>query len=719
LNVQGLAPKAASSHPSHESPRLLRYGRRIVGPRPKWVVLGVWALLIGVGGSLAAGLGSIENNDAETWLPANAQSTQALALAERYFGTMHLSDAVVVYARQSGLTSADYIKMEQDRVTLAADRVATGPISAVTIAADRDAAFIIVSLFASKNNNAVLGGEVGRLRTITQRAAPNGLVIKITGAAGDIADYINIYSGLDTRLLGATLAVVAVVLLLTYRSPMLWLIPLLSVALSSEVASGLVYVLGKYAGLLVNADSAYILTVLTLGVGTDYALLVIGRYREELHRYDDRHEAMAQALRRCLPAIAATAATVAIAMLCLAFGSMNSTRSLGPVVAVGVGVVFLAMTTLLPAVLVTLGRWVFWPFIPRVSTPDVHAEKGGENKVWANVARIVDRSPRLIWIATAVTLLVLSVGSVTLSFGQTQAQQFTKPVDSVAGQMLLAEHFPAGSSGPVDVYVPEGGVAVALASISRVPGVTSASTAGRSGTWTHIAVVLNSAPDTQTAQETVQGIRASLERSDQPAGSSVVGGESAVALDTATAEAHEEKLLIPLVLDVVLIMLVLLLRALIGPVILIGAALLSYAAAVGTASLLYNALGYRHIDLGLLLFGFVFLVALGVDYTVFLMTRVREEVGRLGHRRGVLAGLTRTGGVITAAGLVLAASFSVLVVIPTVGSLQQGLLVAVGVLIDTFIVRSVLIPALALDIGGGFWRPGHPDGLSHGAAEPR
>lgn len=684
-----------------------RHVSLVVGRRSKWVVLVVWVLLMMVGGSLAAKIGSVQNNDQQTWLPANAQSTRALKVAEQHFADKNLSTAVVVYARSGGLTPADLGKVNGDRNSMTAQRVGAGAIPSVVVSTDRKAAYITIGLRTSESDNKVLGDGVARVRDLARNGTPGGLDVKVAGQAGNVGDYIDVYSGMDTALLGVTLAIVALLLLITYRSPILWLIPLLSVGLASQVASAVVYLLARHAGLLVNGQSAYVLTVLALGVGTDYALLLISRYREELHRHEDRHAAMAYALRRCLPAITASAATVTIATLCLAFGSMNSTRGLGPVVAIGVVVVFLAMASLLPAFLVILGRWAFWPFIPRhTSEYDTTAETGRGG--WARVSRLVGRAPRAIWIGTALVLVALALGTTSLATGQTQAEQFTKKVDSVAGQQLLAQHFPAGSSAPADVYVPNTGAAGALAAVHGVPGVTSATATASTGGWTHITAVLSSGPDTAAARRTVVRMRTALAgRSD--ASGALVGGQSAVALDTSDAQGREEKLLIPLILAVVLVMLIALLRALVAPVVLLLSVVLSYAAAVGAAALLFHALGHPRIDRGLLLFGFVFLVALGIDYTIFLMTRAREEVQRIGHRSGMLTGLSTTGGVITSAGLVLAATFGVLAVIPTVSSLQQGLLVAVGVLLDTFLVRSLLVPALALEIGPRIWRPGHPE----------
>ncbi|OPC79064.1 hypothetical protein B4N89_33750 [Embleya scabrispora] len=709
-------PAGAGTPPPQPPSPFRRYASFVSGRRSKWVVLVFWLLLIGVGGSLAAKLGSVQNNEQQTWLPADSQSTHAIDVANRYFTAKDVMTAVVVYTRDEGLSGTDLARVGEDRRQLLERRIAAADIAPAVVSQDHRAAYLTVPLRTDKSDNAVLGDAVKSVRKLTEDHAVAGLDVRIAGQAGNIADFIDVYSGMDAALLATTLAIVALLLLITYRSPVLWLIPLISVALAGQVASGVVYLLAEYAGLTVNGQSSYVLVVLVLGVGTDYALLLIARYREELRRHEDRHEAMALAVTRSMPAIAASAATVGVATLCLVFGSMNSTRGLGPVVAIGVLIVFCAMTSLLPAFLVILGRWVFWPLIPRHTGDYADDGAGGhaaasaarEHGTWNRIARGVGRRPRPVWIGSVVVLAALACGSFTLSSGQTQGEQFTRKVDSVIGQERLAEHFAAGSSAPADVYVRDAGAAAALRALPGVPGVDSATQVASSGGWTHIAAVLRDSPDTHAARQTIERIRHTMRHSSPETRSALVAGQTAVTLDTSDAQGEEERLLIPLILVVVLGMLIVLLRSVVAPIVLLLSVVLSFGSAVGAAGLLYHALGYPRIDRGLLLFGFLFLVALGVDYTIFLMTRAKEEVRERGHREGILTGLAVTGGVITSAGLVLAATFAALTVIPTVNALQQGVLVAVGVLLDTLLVRSLLLPALALEIGPRFWRPARP-----------
>ncbi|MBT2210184.1 MMPL family transporter [Actinomadura sp. NEAU-AAG7] len=664
-----------------------RYIAAVTGRRSKWAVLAAWVLVLMVAGGFAAKLSQVQDNDPASWLPADSQSTRAVEIAERHFADHDRATAVVVYTRDGGLTPADLAKADADR------RTAPGA-TAATRSADGKAVLFSAPVPMASNDNTVLGDAVDKLRKTTSAGAPSGLDIRVTGQAGTIADYIDAYSGMDGALLGVTLAIVTLVLLVTYRSPVLWLVPLLATFLGTWIAMGVVYLLAKHADLKVDGQSSYVLTVLALGVGTDYALLLIARYREELGRRADRHEAMAHALHRCLPAVTASAATVVIASLCLVFGKMNNTQGLGPVIAIGVAVVCLAAVSLLPALLICLGRWVFWPRRPTVQAP---RSDGGP---WRRLATAIDARPRRIWVGTALVLAALAAASFTLDSGQRLDEQFTKTTDAIAGQRQIGRHFAAGSSEPADIYVADAQAATTLARAAKVPGVAAVAKERSSGGYTHLTAVFADEPDTPSARATVTRVRDALDGSG-----AVVGGQTAVALDTSHAQGTEEAVLIPLILAVVLAMLVLLLRAVTASLLLIASVVLSYGAALGLAGLLYRALGHPHIDRGLLLFGFLFLVALGIDYTIFLMSRAREEAHLHGHRAGIRDGLSLTGGVITSAGLVLAATFSVLVVLPTVGALQQGLLIAGGVLLDTLVVRSLLVPALALDAGKRIWWP--------------
>jgi RND superfamily putative drug exporter len=472
-----------------------------------------------------------------------------------------------------------------------------------------------------------------------------------------------------------------------------------------------IYLLAKHAGLTVNAQSAGILTVLVFGAGTDYALLLVARYREELRRHSDRHEAMANALFRAGPAILASAATVVAGMLCLLVAQLNSTKGLGPVSALGIAVGLLAMLTLLPALLVICGRWVFWPVRPRFGSPEP-TERG----VWARVGKRVARRPRAVWIVTVLILGAMAAGIADLHAGPlSNKDSMLGHPDSIAGQDVLAAHFQAGTGEPVTVIgTASAGIAIEAA-IAGTPGIASASDPVTAGGYSMMSVTLDDPPDSPAAQATVERVRDAVHA--VPGADAKVGGYTAIVLDTKNAAAHDRDLIIPLVLLVVLVILGLLLRAIVAPLLLVATVVLSFAAALGASALIFDHwLGFAGVDTSFPLFVFVFLVALGIDYNIFVMTRVREEAQRHGTRRGALIGLAATGGVITSAGLVLAGTFSVLATLPLVAFAEIGFAVAFGVLLDTLIVRSILVTALNLDVGRRVWWPSR---LSRAAEQPQ
>jgi putative drug exporter of the RND superfamily len=687
-----------------------RVARAVSGRRARWLLLTLWILLAAVAGSVGSKLTSVENNQAQTWLPGGAQSLQALNVANEHFGSANVTDAVIVYTRAVGLTIADKRAVRDDVRSLR--RFAYhGPVSGPVFSGDGQAAIIGLPLLSPPTGSA-LATQVKSLRQAVKEGTPADLTSYVSGPAAVGADLASSFSGLDDKLLMAALLIVAVILLITYRSPVLWLLPLLSVGIAVEVGSAVVYLLAKSGVLLVNGETASILYVLLFGVGTDYALLIISRYREELHRNEARRDAMTAAIRQALPPVLASAATVTIALLCLLAAQMNSTHGMGPVLAIGVVVTFLVMVTLLPALLVIFGRWVFWPFIPRYR-PDV-ARPVAEYRAWRAVAGLVARRPRVIWPVTALVLGALAVGIAGLHTGLTDQQSFMTAPASVTGEQVIAAHFPAGLSDPVNVYAKRSAAPAVLAAVRSTPGVASAQQVAVSGAWVQVNAVLTAQPDSPAAEHAVAALRRAT--GGIPGAGALVGGQTATTLDTNNAEGHDERVIIPLILAVVFCILVILLQALVAPLVLLACAALSYAAALGAAALLYHAIGHPHADPSVPLFGFLFLVALGVDYTIFYITRAKEEAARAGHRAGGTGALVLTGGVITSAGLVLAATFSVLTVLPVVFTVQLGLLVAVGVLLDTFGVRALLVSSLAFDIGPRIWWPGRLSRLHRQAA---
>jgi len=491
-----------------------------------------------------------------------------------------------------------------------------------------------------------------------------------------------------------------VLLLITYRSPALWLLPVLSAGIALATCQALIYLLAAHAGLTVNAQTAGILDVLVFGAGTDYALLLTARYREELRRHGDRHEAMFIALRRAGPTIVASAGTVIVSLLTLTVAELNSTRGMGPVLAIGVAVALVAMLTLLPALLVIFGRWIFWPVRPVYGSTEP-TSRGA----WARVGRAIAGRPRVIWISTAAALAILALGTLGLkASGLTNAQSFRGHPDSVVGQQVLDRSFPAGAGAPA-VVVGSQSAAPRLRSVFRAtPGITGVTPpVARSG-HAYLYGTLIAAPDSPAAYTTIDRVRTAVHA--VPGGHALVGGQTAVNLDIRRAATHDRDVIIPLILLVVFLILGLLLRAIVAPVILIATVVLSFFSALGVSALVFNHLfHFGGADTSFPLFVFVFLVALGIDYNIFLMTRVREEAAKDGARNGALTGLSATGGVITSAGAVLAGTFAVLGTLPVTFLAELGFAVAFGVLLDTIVVRSVLVTALNLDLGRWMWWP--------------
>lgn len=669
------------------------------GRRSKFLVLLGVVGVIFLAGPLAGQVGGVEENGPTSQLSRDAESTKVEEQLPA-FDSDGVETAAVVYARDGGLTSADRQAITETREALR-EYAAEGAVAPPDFSADGAAATLVIGI--DTEDDAVFD-RFGDLRGTVDAAAPDGLDVKVTGPAATIYDSVSVFDGIDGRILGASVLVVAVLLLLTYRSPVLWLIPLLSIGVAMVLSQAVIYLLGKHAGLPVDGQSGGILPILVFGVGTDYALLLMARYREELHQHADRHAAMQRAVRRASPAILASSATVVLGLGCLLLADINSTRSLGAVCAIGVGFAAVAMLTVLPMLLTLLGRWVFWPFIPHAEAAATSAPGFDDTAAWARIARVVTAAPRMVWTASAVALVALALSTIGLDVGTDDEQRFSTTPDSVAGQRVLAEHFPAGSAAPTVIVADASGAEGVREAVAAVDGVERVADPRRSadGQRLRYEAFLTDAADTPEAEDTVRALRSALDDVDDTA---LVGGPTAKAMDTAAAAERDAWVVIPVVLIVVVLVLMALLRAVVGPLVLLGTVLLSYAAALGAGGLLMRAMGFDAVDVSLPLLAFVFLVALGVDYTIFLMSRVREEAGRVGHRDGVVRGLIATGGVITSAGLVLAATFSVLTVMPIVFMIGLGVVVALGVLLDTFVVRSLLVPALAIEIGPRFWAP--------------
>jgi RND superfamily putative drug exporter len=704
--------------------------RTVCGRRTKWAVVIFWVIVTAV---LGFGLGSKitdqENNETSSWLPGSAESTEALEQTAA-FQSENTLRTTVVYAREGGLTDADSAAIQADleefkgydgrtlddivgdavpdgdaRVRF--DGEVVGPI----VSEDGEAAQIQLPINAGKDGWQLMPDLADHMRDVAAADA-NGMATHVAGQGGNAADQADAFGNIDGLLLFAALGVVIVILLFTYRSPILWLFPVICAVFAMLNAQGVIYLLAKYADITVNAQAIGILTVLVLGAGTDYALLLVARYREELRRHHDRHEAMAEALHRAGPAVIASATTVVLGMLCLLVADMNSTSGMGPVLATGVAVVLLAMISLLPALLVIMGRWIFWPVKPTEGSHEPTSTGW-----WAKVGWKISHRPRAVWVGTAGVLAALCLGTLGLNAnGLTAAEQFTGTPDSVKGDRVAAEHFPSDASNPVQIVANDSAADRVASTVSDVEGIDPdfVQPVGSAGGKTMILAGLTDPALSDRAYATVDRVRDAVHAI--PDADAVVGGTSAINWDSQQASQHDNKLVIPLVLALVLLILTVLLRAVVAPLLLIATVVLSFGAALGFSALVFQyVFDIDAADSSLPLFVFVFLVALGIDYNIFLMTRVREEAGREGSRRGALIGLAATGGVITSAGLVLAGTFGTLATLPVTFTLELGFAVAFGVLLDTMVVRSILVTALNLDLGRRMWWPSHIATAAHDA----
>ncbi len=675
-----------------------RLARIVAGRRSKFLVLALWLLLVAALSPLAGKFESAQENDPATFLPGDAESVRVLD-AEAGFADGDPTIATVVFRNAAGLTADDRSAVDAIAAELAASEVAGlgNPLPAIP-SEDGKALLVNVPIDANDDIDVLVDG-VDEIRATLDGALPDGLEGKVTGPAGFSADATAVFEGINSTLLFSAAALVFALLVLIYRSPIFWVFPLLAVFFAEGVVRGLGYLLAS-SGVVINGQVGGILLILVFGAGTDYALLLTARYREELRLVEDKHEAMRIAVRQAAPAILASAGTVVAALLCLTVAEVNTTAGLGPVGAMGIAVAAIAMLTLLPALLLIGGRRAFWPFIPRHGSEDT-AARG----LWSRLGTWIAPRHRRVWIGTALALGVMALGALTLDDELTSSNGFRGSVEAVQGQKILQQSFPAGASAPTRVLVLPGGdvdAALAAARSSAVVAEVGEPETGEPGT--RFEVTLASDPFSKKGFGSIEPLRADLRAA---AGDSVlVGGPTAEEADVRAANERDTRVIVPLVLLVVFVILVVLLRALVAPAFLMLAVVLSFFAAIGLSLVGFELFtDFPGEDPSYALYAFIFLVALGVDYSIFLMARVREEAERLPTREAMLKGLAVTGGVITSAGVVLAGTFLVLAVLPLIALTQLGVTVAVGVLIDTLIVRSVLVPAVTFELGERTWWP--------------
>ena len=696
------------------------------------MVVAAWLLLALGFGWMQPKLQQETETDPAAFIPDGVESTRVTELIEERFPSADVIPAIVLYEREGGLRPADLARVEDDaaaigrRLALREQVVSPGraPSGARPVSPDGSAAIVTVPLPGDALE--AVDAAVGEIRAIAAAGRGGGLATHVTGPAALSVDATGVFRDIDVTLLIATTALIIVLLVAIYRSPLIALVPLAMVAVAYAVAAGIVYLLVAGAGLAINPQAAGILIILMFGAGTDYSLLVIARLREELRRERDHHAAVAAALRGTAGALLASGGTVAAAMLVLVLGDLRSTATQGPVLAIGITVVLVAGLTLLPALLAIAGRRAFWPAAPEVGDGD-----GRGMRLWNGLAAGVARRPVAVLAVTLLALGAGAAGNLVSTGGLSFSTGFRDAPPSVEGQRALERAFPAGEVAPADVLVeaPPGRLRAAAAeaagALERLPLVASAEPVEEDpgGTTARLRVALDADPYGDEAIGAVDDLRDAARAAVAPlGGTALVGGPTAEEADQRATARRDFWVIAPVALALIFLILVLLLRSIAAPLYLALSQALSFATTLGVSLLMFvYVFDAPGSDAGLPLFVFIFTVALGVDYTIFLITRVREETRRRGTREAVPLALARTGGVITSAGVILAGTFLVLTILPLEQLFQLGIAVAVGVLVDTFVVRTLLVPAAALLLGRANWWPwwSDPDREAEAAADHR
>lgn len=668
----------------------------ITAKRTSWIVLLIAGLLSAA--IFALGSGATQESAPGVGLPESAESARVAALQEG-LPAADSTSALLVYSRDGAELTTEDTEAIATAATSLSDLSLDGFVPPPSVSEDGSVALVVVPL-ESLTDVTAQAERADELRAAANSGLPEGLTALLTGAEGFAVDVAAVFEGADFSLLLTTVIVVAVLLLITYRSPWLWLVPLVVVGLADGLAAIVATRIAALAGIALDASVTGILSVLVFGAGTNYALLLIARYRDELRLEEDRHSAMARALRGAGPAIIASGSTVVLSLLTLLFAQLTGNRALGIACAAGVVVAMVFALVVLPAALVVFGRGLFWPYVPRFGS-DSAAQKG----VWFRLGTIVSRKPIAIAVAGTLLLGGLALAGVPqIKVGLAQTEKFTAVPEAVVGQEIIADAFSAGSGSPVVVIANSDYADQVAAAAERVDGVDSATVGESNGEISQIDVVLDAAAETPEAFTAIEALRDGL--SSVEGADALVGGLDAQTLDVSRAQQADQNLVIPLILALVLLVLVLLLRAIVAPVLLLLTVVASFFGSLGASWLLFRSLfDFPAIDTNVILFSFLFLVALGVDYNIFLVTRAREESVVHGTRTGMIRALAATGGVITSAGILLAAVFAVLGVLPLITLTQIGIIVCIGVLLDTLLVRTVLVPALAFMSGEQFWWP--------------
>ncbi|MES2170292.1 MAG: MMPL family transporter [Actinomycetota bacterium] len=687
------------------------------------VLILAWLGIGGVGGPYFGKVSEVSSNDQTTYLPASADATKVQKLLADFSDTASLP-AVVLFTRTGGITAADRAYVESAISTIAATSGVNSGVSPAIPSKDGEALEVVVPI-GTKN----AGTTVATVRTELGDGARPGLGHYVTGPAGFTADLVSAFAGIDGILLLAALGAVFLILVIVYRSPLLPILVLGSAVFALCASILTVWWLAKGGIVTLNGQVQGILFILVIGAATDYSLLYVSRYKEALRDHEKRWDATWAALRGSVEPILASGGTVMVGLLCLLFSDLNSNKALGPVGAIGVAFSVLAALTLLPALLLACGRASFWPVRPTFGSPHPRLVGPSAKGLWAGVGRLVSTRSRPVWIIATVVLLAAGGGLLGLrATGVPQSDLILSHSEARDGQAALGKHYPGGSGSPAVIVGPATSLdrlADAVAGVSGVQSVAIVATGSPTGTLptgsaanaplyaeatpkvvggrVMLQATLDHAADSAAAEKTVVALRSATKTVSS---SALVGGVTATAIDTNQTSIDDRNKIIPIVLAVILLILMLLLRSILAPVLLIASVIVSFAAALGVSALVFDGIfHFPGADPSVPLYGFVFLVALGIDYNIFLMTRVREESKVYGTRQGIVRGLGLTGGVITSAGIVLAATFSALSVIPVLFLVQIAFIVAFGVLLDTLVVRTLLVPALASDLGKRIWWP--------------
>ncbi|MEG8034208.1 efflux RND transporter permease subunit [Sphingomonas sp. LR61] len=699
---------------------------RIVLPA---LVIVVWLAIASVGGPYFGKISEVSTNDQTSFLPASADATKVQERSSE-FRQESGAPAIIVLERDGGMSSSD-LSAAKDLATQLGDRDDVEAVSPVIPSEDGDAVEIVATLTTAADT----GDAVEAIRADVDDALPSGVSGYVTGPAGFTADLTEAFAGIDGLLLGVALAAVFVILIIVYRSPLLPILVLGTATFALCASILVVWWLAKADIVTVNGQVQGILSILVIGAATDYALLYTARFREALRDHRTGWGATKAALRGSLEPILASGGTVIVGVLCLLLSDLNSNKALGPVAAIGIAFSLLAALSLLPALLLAFRRAAFWPLRPAYGSAHPVLTGPDARGIWARVGRLVAKRSRVVWIVCTVGLLAMGTGLVGLKAdGVPQSDLVIGASQARDGQDVLADHFPGGSGSPAQVIGSErdlDALVDAVTGVDGVDGVVAAAKDAPSGTVpvtgdspsngaatptvsrgdVLLEATLTDPADSDAAEETVRDLRTAVEQVDPGA---IVGGVTATAVDTNDTGIRDRTLIIPVVLVVILLILMLLLRSVVAPLVLIGSVIVSFAAALGVGALVFDhVFHFPGADPSVPLYSFVFLVALGVDYNIFLMTRVREEALRHGPHEGVLRGLGVTGGVITSAGVVLAATFAALGVIPILFLVQIAFVVAFGVLLDTIVVRSLLVPAIAYDLGRRAWWPSRLSRANH------